>query len=345
MIASFRAVIERWRRRRVLEVGLADAIRHSESLSVHVTRKFRRSELRQVVANLHRLRTQIEQASTASEFEGIEKSIKRLLSRSDDIHGVDAATQRAILSAQTRAAETRRRASALPGDNFNRDVRRRRDSILDECKRVQRAGNLDAETTAEHQIEQKLKALEDLVDRAETVHKSLPTIAAEIHQLPRQHVALDIGTEEIYQDIDETLKQARADASRGDYGKAAQRLREVQSLKVNLLNRVDRRARWAREEINRWLDCSVVISAFPELRQFPNSLDGDSVERWYALRPAIERLVFEHATRQRASNVPVRRGSDFVLLSDSDPLTLPLQEANDAKRLELFLQKVSEHDE
>jgi hypothetical protein len=342
VIALLRSAFQRRRRRRALGRKLEDTIQNSEALGMRVTRKFRRSELRLLIANLYRVRPQIEKAITEIEFAGIEMYITDTWKKCDQMHSIDAASQEAISSAQTHATQARRRASALPGEPFNRDVRRRRDSILDECKRVLHAKNLDAETTAEHQIEQKLKALEDLVDRAETVQKSLPTIAAEIQQLPRQHVALDIGTEEIYQDIDETLKQARSDASRGDYGKAAQRLREVQGLKVNLLNRVDRRARWAREEINRWLDCSVITSAFPELHQFPGSLDGEHVERWYALRPAIERLVFEHASQQRASNVPVRRGSNFVLLSKGDPLELPLAEANDETKLEVFLQKVAD---
>jgi hypothetical protein len=337
VITFIRDAIRRRYRRETLARELDLAIGRIDSIRM---RTFRRSQLNIEISTLYRLRVALGNTREARDLDRITQSMASTRLKCDQLQSAEAHSQGAVQAAEARVGMLRQRASALPGDAFNRDIRRRRDSIVEECRRVREAKNLAAERTAATQIQQKMKVLEDLVGGAETVHSALPVVEAKIEALPRQQVVLDTETEVIYEDICATLKQARLDARRGDYGKAAQRLREVKGLEGNLLSRFDRRARWAREEINRWLDCAVVTAAFPELRQFPPSLDGASVERWYSLRTAIEPIVLEHASRQRAANVPVRRGSGFVLVPGGAPLALRLEQANDEQKLEAFLHTV-----
>ena len=161
-----------------------------------------------------------------------------------------------------------------------------------------------------------------------------------IGEIKPEEVWLDTGAKETYDDILATFAETQKDVKRGDYDKAAQRMRELDALEAHLRDRSSRRATWAVDEVKMWLTSPSVAEAFPQLTQFPSSgLRPADIENLYGMRDEIERFIASRAATQRERNMPARDGGGQKLVANH-PLRMPFEECGDATELEEFLRCV-----
>lgn len=283
----------------------------------------------------------LQHAITVEDVDKQSTSVKQLVTRCKS--HVDNENQAAdvIDAASTKADMLRQRSATLHGSAFKLSERRHH-AIKDECNHARRARDARAEDAALILIEEKLVAFAAFISRAETVNASLPATEARIAAIKPEEIWLDTGAKETYDDLLATFTEIQKDVKRGDYDKAAQRLREIETLEANLRERGTRRADWALQEVAMWLTSPSLVAAFPELQQFPKAaLSTADIENLYALREQIERFIVSRAADQRENNMPTRDLATGRRLAATHPLRMPFEDATDPGELEEFLRCVS----
>ncbi|MEO8660687.1 MAG: hypothetical protein ABI693_19610 [Bryobacteraceae bacterium] len=338
MMSILVGALRRWKLRRGLRERLAGVDVELGACQLH--RKFRRVELGKERNKLERARLTIERARTMDELLKADQALTAIRNRCWQLTDQEGEAARRITEAEAKTVDLRGRAASLPGESFQNEVDRRRRVLSQECERARQAKEGKAEKACLELLAQHVGGLAALVATAEAVCAKLPDLEKRIAELPKAQAALDLGTEEIIHDIDATLRQTRKEVVLGSYDKAAQRIHEVESLEGTLLERMRRRQQWAREEVDRWLSIDTVAAPFPELRTFPAVMTGTDVERWYALRPRVERLAMDLAEEQRLSNTPTKHAGSGYALSRTHALRMTLAESRDARKLEDFLRAV-----
>ena len=280
-------------------------------------------------------------ATAVEEINKQAASIQQIVVRCKDRVENETRIAATIDAAAKRADALRQRAASLRGSAFQQ-AERRHHALKDECNHALRAKDARSEEAALAVIERKLAAFEVTLARAEQVTEAMPAMEARIGAIKPEEVWLDTGAKETYDDILATFAEAQKDLKRGDYDKAEQRLREIDTLQGHLRDRSSRRTQWALDEVAMWSSCESVVDAFPELTQFPNStMSSSDIESLYALRPEIERFVAARAAHQREQNVPTRDLGNGRKLASSHPLRMPLKDCTDPSELEEFLRCVT----
>ena len=248
----------------------------------------------------------------------------------------------AIIDVAAKKADAfRQRAATLHGSAFKL-AEHRHQAIKDECNHARRARDERDEDASLKRIEDKLAAFEASLARAEAVTATMPLIEARIAAIHPEDVWLDTGTKETYDDLLATFAETQKDIQRGDYDKAGQRLREMDTLENHLRDRGNRRAVWALQEIAMWLSSPSLAAAFPQLARFLQaSISAANIEDLYALRPEIERFAAAHSAAQRERNMPTRDLAGGRKLAANHPLKMPLEDCANPAELEEFLRCIS----
>ena len=280
-------------------------------------------------------------ASTIDDLDKKAAAIKHIVARCKALVEAETHAAATIDAAAKQADAFRQRAAPLHGSAFKL-AEHRHHAIKDESNHARRAKDASDEQAAIRRIEEKLAAFEASLARAEQVASAMPGIEARIATIKPEEIWLDTGAKETYDDILATFAETQKDLKRGDYDKAAQRVREIAILERNLHDRGNRRAVWALQEITMWLTSPSVAAAFPELTKFPQAaLSHADIENLYAFRPEIKRFVAARAADQRERNIPTRDLASGRKLAPSHPLRMPLDECANPAELEEFLRCVT----
>ncbi len=280
-------------------------------------------------------------ANTVDEVKTKSVAIQEIVARCKGQVETEARVAVFIDAAAKKAEVLRLSAAALHGSAF-RLAEHRHHAIRDECNHARRARDQRDEDSSLRRIEEKLTIFEESLARAEQVISAMPMIEARLGAIKPEEVWLDTGAKETYDDLLATFAETQKDVKRGDYDKAAQRLREIETLEAHLRDRSSRRADWALAEVAMWLTSPSVAEAFPQLAGFPTSaISPADIENLYDLRPQIERFVAARAVNQRERNVPSRDVASGRKLAISHPLRMPLDDCSDPAELEEFLRCVT----
>jgi hypothetical protein len=281
-------------------------------------------------------------ADSLADVDKIGTSIQQIVVKCKAMVEAEARVAATIESAKQRADVLRQRAaSALRGSAFQQ-AERKHHTVEDECNHARRARDVRDEDQSLKRIQSGLDGLEGMIERGEQVNATLPLIEARIGAIKPEDIWIDAGTKETYDDILATFGETQKDVRRGDYDKAFQRLREIESLEGSLRDRLGRRAIWALDEVAMWLGCASVAEAFPELAEFPKSaMSPADIERLYALRPAIDAFVNERAAEQRKRNVPSRDIKNGLKLAENHPLRMTFDKCANPAELDEFLRWVT----
>lgn len=280
-------------------------------------------------------------ANTVDDVNTKSVAIQEIVSRCKALVETEARVAVFIDASAKKAEALRQRAAALQGSAF-RLAEHRHHAIRDECNHARRARDERDEDSSLRRIEEKLTTFEASLARAEQVAASMPLVEARIGAIKPEDVWLDTGAKETYDDLLATFAETQKDVKRGDYDKAAQRLREIETLEAHLRDRSSRRADWAVAEVAMWLTSPAVAEAFPQLAGFPKgAMSPAEIENLYDLRPQIGRFVAARAVNQRERNVPSRDIASGRKLAASHPLRMPLEDCADPAELEEFLRCVT----
>ncbi|HEX4771754.1 MAG TPA: hypothetical protein VH351_13025 [Bryobacteraceae bacterium] len=322
------------RRRRRLRIHV---LRQQEHLALlHPMGPSRKVKLQEERELLKRMVSQVAKTVSTAGCDEMAQTLDTSRARCDQMMQQEAEIRSRLSAADAKAERYRELAAAFPAKSFSEDARRRRKTITAAIKGFWRARNHQMEQQLLAKIEAQAAALEQMVKEARTVQNAIPGLAQKFARLPQDEIALNIGTEELFDEIQATFMQVQADAERGNYHKAHQRLAALDGLMERLLAGLERRRAQAREQVDLWLNCATVAGRFPEIPAFPARMHPSDIEKWYALRPLIERLVLERASEQRARNAPNRHSSGDRLHEDH-PLRVPLEAAGEDAKLEAFL--------
>lgn len=264
----------------------------------------------------------------------IERRLDEIRSRSQSLQAEEAELSARLMAADSKAEVNRNAAAKIPAKAFDQEIRRQRRSVTAEIKAFWRAKNSAAEQSALTRIETKAAELERMVHEARQVQSGIAEFEKQLAALPREQIALGIGTEEQFQEIEATFAQVRADAARGTFHKAFARLSALRELNDALAGSLEKRSIQAREQVNLWLDSPAVLQSLPEIGNFPARMNSHDIEQWRALRPRVAQLVFQKASEQRARNVPA---------GDHSSLSLSFEDAANPKLLESFLRAVQQY--
>ena len=340
MIQGIRERFRASRRRKEVEAEFEAAY---DELRLHQPQKlFRKREWKREADSLDALPRWLLRAETVAEIDRSSATIRQIVARVKALVETEARVAATIESALQKSDALRQRAAvSLRGSAFQHAERKHR-SIEDECHCAQRARSAREEDQALQRIQEGLAGLEASIGRGEQVNAALPAAEARIAAINPEDIWIDSGSKETYDDILATFGETQKDVRRGDYDKAFQRLREVESLEASLRGRLGRRAVWALEEVAMWLDCPSVAAAFPELAQFPkSSMSPSEIERLYDLRPEIERFIMTRAAEQRVRNTPTRDITTGRKLAANHPLHMPFDNSTDPGELDEFLRWVT----
>ena len=339
MIGRIRNAIRLSRRRKEVEAEFEAA--YAEVRRARPKKAFRQREWMRESDALDAGLGWLLRAPTVDDLDKKSVAIQQIVARCKALVETETRAAATIDAAAKRADALRQRAAPLHGSAFNL-AEHRHHAIKDECNHARRAKDSRDEGAAIKRIEEKLGAFEASLARAEQVTSAMPAIEARIAAIKPEEIWLDTGAKETFDDILATFAETQKDLKRGDYDKAAQRVREIDILEGNLRDRGNRRAVWALQEITMWLSSPSVAEAFPQLAGFPTtSLSAADIENLYALRPEIERFVFARAANQRARNIPTRDVANGRKLAASHPLRMPLEECANPAELEEFLRCVT----
>ena len=283
----------------------------------------------------------LQHSTTVEEVDKKSAAIKQLVARCQSRAETEIRVAELIKAAGNRADALRQRAATLQGSAFKL-AERRNHSIKDECNHAGRAKDGRSEDAALILLEEKLSVFEASIAHAENVNAMLPAMEARIAAIEPEEIWLDTGAKETYDDLLATFTEIQKDIKRGDYDKAAQRLREIETLEANLRDRSSRRADWALQEIAMWLSSPSLVAAFPELQHFPKAAFSTAdIENLYALREQIERFIVTRAADQRENNMPTRDLATGRRLAATHPLRMPFKDAANPGELKEFLRCVT----
>lgn len=327
------------RRRKEVEAEFEAA--YDELHTLRPKKFYRQREWGREADALDSLKAWLLRAESMAEIEKNAAAIRQTVTKCKALVETETRVASSIESAKKKADELRQRAAAaLRGAAFHQ-AERRYHAIGDESNHARRARDAREEESSLRRIQEGLDALEAVIARGEQVNAALPQIEARIAAIKPEDVWIDSGSKETYDDILATFGETQKDVKRGDYDKAFQRLREIETLEAGLRDRLGRRAGWALEEVKMWLGCTSVAEAFPQLAGFPkSSMNPSDIERLYELRPEIEQFVAKRAAEQRERNMPARDLNGRKLAANH-PLRMPLEKCTDAENLDEFLRWVT----
>ena len=338
MIGRIRNAIRFSRRRK--EMGTEFEAAYAEVRRWRPKKAFRQREWMRAADALDALLPNLLRAATVEELDRKSAAIHQIVTRCKAQVETESQAVATIDAAGRRADALRQRAASLQGSAFKL-AENRHHAIKDECNQARRSKDARDEEAAVKRIAGKLVAFESSIMLAEQVTAAMPVLEARIAAIKPEEIWLDTGAKETYDDILATFAETQRDMKRGDYDKAAQRVREIDILEGNLRDRGNRRAVWALQEITMWLTSPSVAEAFPQLAQFPQAaLRPADIESLYALRTEIERFVALRANRQRERNIPSRDVTTGRKLAASHPLKMPFEVSANPVELEEFLRCV-----
>lgn len=340
MILDFRKRFHLARRRKEVEAEFDAA--YTELHASRPKKNYRQREWARESDALDSLKAWLLRAESMAEIEKNAAAIRQTVGKCKTVVETEGRVAASIESAKQKADALRQRAAtALRGAAFHQ-AERRHHAIAEDCSHARRARDAREEESSLRRIHEGLDALEAIIVRGEQVNAALPLVEARIGAIKPEDVWIDSGSKETYDDILATFGETQKDVKRGDYDKAFQRLREIESLEAGLRDRLGRRAVWAMEEVAMWLGCASVAEAFPQLAEFPkSSMSPADIERLYELRPEIEQFVTKRAVEQRERNMPVRDLATGRKLASNHPLRLSLEKCTDAEHLDEFLRWVT----
>lgn len=226
-----------------------------------------------------------------------------------------------------RAAGWELRAASIPGRRFEWQIAGLRSSLSRELRKAARARSAAQAEARMARAAKLLECLEGAVLLAERVRTEADSVRSAFAAIDSFAAALEIGSQEVYDSLRESLSRIDGFLREGDYPAAGRLTASAGRRLSGLSAALDGRARRAREQIDLWLGAPSVAARFG-LNSFPPHLSPHDIQRWLEMRPRIEAFVLERAAAARRECGTLLSGEDPALALDfAGPLALPSVEA------------------